>query len=250
MTRELHGRVAVITGSANGVGRAAVMRFLEAGATVVGVDVDEANNAGLASECHAVGDFRAFTADLAHRDQIADVCRKILSDHEHVAILFNNAGAPHFAGWEETDDALWDRMIAINLTAPFLFTRNLLPGLKKAREAAVVHHSSVDGLRGNPSLAAYSVAKGGLTPMTHLMAYEFAPYDIRVNSIISGGIATTMVPADRAGGVIGASALKRLGTPEEVAEVALFLASPRASFMTGSEVHVEGGRIGLTNGTY
>lgn len=251
MSEELAGRVAVISGSASGVGRATAELFVAEGATVIGIDIDQKRNEEL--EQQFPRQVICLTVDIGSPSQVATACLELQVAHPVVDILFNNAAGVQVGTWEQTTPQIWDRMVAVNLSGAFHLTQGVLGALKKSGKGSVIHHSSVDGVLGNPSIAAYSTAKAGLGPMTHLMAWEFAKYGIRVNSIVSGGLDTPMIAlasAEILEKLKSATSLRRLGRAEEIAEVALFLASDRSSFVTGSAITAEGGRIGLTHGTY
>jgi NAD(P)-dependent dehydrogenase (short-subunit alcohol dehydrogenase family) len=145
----------------------------------------------------------------------------------------------------------WERSLRINVTSPLMTTRALLPWLQAARQSAVVHLGSVDGLFGNPRVAAYSAAKGALVPLTHVMAHDLAPFGIRVNCVARALVATPVVPADDPY-LMSIAAATPLGRPADATEVAsavAFLVSDEASYITGSVLTVDGGRTGITRGT-
>jgi NAD(P)-dependent dehydrogenase (short-subunit alcohol dehydrogenase family) len=143
-------------------------------------------------------------------------------------------------------------MIAVNLTHHFRCSKALLPLLKKADRASIIHHASIDAFLGNASIAAYSAAKGGLIPLTHVMAHDLGKYGIRVNSISSGGVrAVTRQSSDDAfQSRVRVTPLGRRGDPHEVAHVALFLAAEWSSYVNAANIVVDGGRTAITQGTY
>ncbi len=248
--RRLEGAVAVITGSASGIGRASARLFARHGATVVGIDRDGAGNDSLAAELRIKGlAIEVHTADVADQVDVARAAEAIADRHERVDVLFNNAGAHVAATLQQTTAQLWQELLDVNLTSAFTCTAALLPCLERSAAASVIHHASLDALFGNPSIAAYSVAKGGLIPLTHVGAHEFGKLGIRVNCIASGGVATGMMIDAMRDHIAQVTPLGRVGDPEEVARVALFLASADSSFVNGAVITVDGGRSGLTAGT-
>lgn len=196
------------------------------------------------------GQASCLTVDVAEEGDVAGMAQ-FCETFGKVDILFNNAGCRDWGSVEECKTADWERVLRVNLTGPFLCTRHLLPLLKRSGAASVIHNGSVDGLYGNPWLPAYSASKGGLVPLTHVMAHEFAKHHIRVNCVAPAGIISGMMPADEKirEGLVMKTPAGRLGTPEEVASAALFLASEESSYITGAILVIDGGRTGITPGT-
>ena len=142
-------------------------------------------------------------------------------------------------------------MIGRNLTSGFLCAKYFLPLMKRAGSGAIINHASIDAILGNPGIAAYSAGKGGVLPLTRVMAHDLAKYNIRVNSISTGGIRNpngTMSKADESR--ITVTPMARMGTAEDVARVALFLASDLSSYVSGANIVVDGGRTATTHGCY
>jgi NAD(P)-dependent dehydrogenase (short-subunit alcohol dehydrogenase family) len=251
-TPALDRRIAVITGSASGIGRATAELFASHGATVVAVDRDAAQNGELVNKLRSRGaSAEALTVDLGDRTALLSAAGELRSRHPVIDVLFNNAGAYEQTSFQDAADEHWDRILAVNLAGAFVLTRELLPALRRSRAASVINNASVDGLHGHPAAPAYSVAKGGLLTMTRALAYDFGGEGIRINSIAPGGIATPMVdaiPPRIREEVARITPLRRLGTPAEVAQVALFLASDASSFITGEAIVVDGGRSSITAG--
>ena len=201
-------------------------------------------------------DATCYQADISDSNEVQRVVGECAKRCGKVDILFNNAGRIVRQSFEETTEALWTEMLAVNLTGQFLCSKYFVRLIKKAGSGSIINHASIDAFLGNPAIAAYSAAKGGLIPLTHVMAHDLAKYNIRVNCICSGGITVprNAVPA-KPGGIAGkaridVTPLQRAGTPEEVAYAALFLASQWSSFVNGASLVVDGGRTGITQGTY
>jgi 3-oxoacyl-[acyl-carrier protein] reductase len=245
----LRDRVAVVTGSASGIGRAAALLFAQEGARVVAIDRADAANARLVADLPGA---ESHTVDLADRIAIAQGAHTIAEAHPRIDVLLNNAGTVTFAPAASATDADWDEMVDPNLRAAFTLTRLLLPSLRASPSASVVNNASVDGLFAHPKAPVYSIAKAGLVAMTRALAHELGRDGIRVNCLATGGIDTPMldgVPSRARQEVARLTPLRRLGTPEEVARAALFLACDDASFVTGAVLTVDGGRTALTAGT-
>ncbi len=250
--RSLEGRTAVVTGSASGIGRASAELFAAAGATIVAVDRDRASNDELVDSLRRDGaQADAQTVDLGDREALVAVARALTERHPRIDVLFNNAGAFAPSPVHGATDDHWEQMVDVNLRSAFLLIRELLPSLARSGVASVINNASVDGLFGHPAAPVYSVAKGGLLTMARAMAYELGRDGIRINSIAPGGISTPMaelMPEPVRAEVARVTPLRRLGAPSEVAQVALFLASDAASFITGEVLVVDGGRNALTGG--
>ena len=261
--KRLEGMNAVITGAASGVGRAASLLFAQEGGAVACVDIDAEMGAETADMVNDEGGSAVFVeTDLTDPAAIDDMARTCMAWQPVLHVLFNNAGVAERAAFDDISVEDWDRQVAVNLTAPFLCSQKLLPALKAAKGAAIIHHGSIDGVLGNPTLVAYSAAKGGLQPLTHVMGYWLAPHGIRVNCINSGalreskqGIPVRLNRDNRAGQPMSdvqrrATPMARPGYVEEAADAALFLASDESSYVNGSVITLDGGRTGLTPGTF
>lgn len=261
--KRLAGKNAVITGAASGVGRATSLLFAREGAAVACVDIDATMGEETATMVRDEGGDAVFIetdlADPAAIDAMAAAC---IDWRKTIHVLFNNAAIAPRAEFEDISLEDWNRQLAVNLTAPFLCSQKLLPALKAANGAAIIHHGSIDGVLGNPTLVAYSASKGGLQPLTHVMGFWLARHGIRVNCINSGalreskqGIPVRLTADNRSGAPMSdvqrhATPMARPGFVEEAADVALYLASDESSYVNGSVITLDGGRTGLTPGTF
>ena len=248
----LKDKIAVITGAGSGVGRTSAILFAREGAKVVCVDINEQTVKEtvdmLTKEKHEAFFIRA---DVSRGDEVrrmAEECGRLV---KKVDVLFNNAGRTSHYNLETTTEENWFDMINTNLTSVFLCSKYLLPLMKAAGSGCIVNHASIDSLHGNMEILGYCAAKGGLIPLTHVMAGELARHHIRVNAICSGGIQTSMTikSQSRTETLLAATPMGRRGTAEEVAYPALFLACDESSYITGASLVIDGGRTALTQGT-
>jgi NAD(P)-dependent dehydrogenase (short-subunit alcohol dehydrogenase family) len=247
----LKDKIAVIAGDAWGLGHATALLFAREGAQVICID----DNAGMAStrtlRIEEV-EVAYFHADVSDATQVQNIARACEQRYAKVDILLNVAGRdPIRQSFEKTTQETWNTMISRNLSSAFVCAQAFLPLMKKAGSGSIINHGSIDGVLGNPSIAAYSAAKGGLLPLTHVMAHDLGKYNIRVNCIASSGprkspIAVSTVDKAR----VAVTPSGRQGTPQDVAGVVLFLASDAAAYVNGSNIVVDGGRTATTHGCY
>jgi NAD(P)-dependent dehydrogenase (short-subunit alcohol dehydrogenase family) len=241
----LENKIAVITGNPYGIGRASAALFEREGASVITIDDSRAGWAGASPTAETPH----FLADVADAKAVAAVVAECAKTVERVDILFNLAGRAVKQSFEDTAEATWNQMIARNLSAAFVCSQRFLPLMKKAPGGVIINHASIDGFLGNPSLAGYSAAKGGVLPLTHVMAHDLGKYGIRVNAISTGGIRDgASRPEDTSR--VRVTPLRRTGTPHDVAGVALFLASELSAYVSGANIVVDGGRTTITQGCY
>jgi NAD(P)-dependent dehydrogenase (short-subunit alcohol dehydrogenase family) len=250
----LHGKVALVTGAAGGIGFATARRFVAEGAAVVLADIDGDQLAMQAGQLAAVG--RPVTV-VAHDVTAEAAWDKLMAEtlnrHGRLDVLVNNAGITVRGNAEEASLDDWHRVLAVNLDGVFLGTRKGIEAMK-ATGGAIVNVSSMLGLVGNPSSAAYCASKGGVRNFTKAAALHCAAqgYPLRVNSVHPGYVETPMLigageshPSETPDGfkarLLSRVPMKRLARPEEIASAILFLASDDASYMTGSELVVDGG---------
>ncbi len=241
----LRNKIAVITGNPYGIGREAAALFASEGAHVICVDDTDK---GWASSDNVKNGRPDFVADVTNAKAVAAVVAQCEA-MGCVDILFNLAGRATKQRFETTTEGTWHEMLARNLTAAFNCSQQFLALLKKGTSAVIINHASIDALLGNPSIAAYSAAKGALLPLTHVMAHDLAKYGIRVNCISTGAIRDGDARASDDARV-KVTPVGRTGTPRDVANVALFLASELSSYVNGANIVVDGGRTTITQGCY
>ncbi len=237
----LAGKVAVITGGARGQGAAEGRLFRTEGAEVYLTDVLTDEGKEVASEIGAT----FYEHDVTDTDRWTEVIEQVMAAHGRIDVLVNNAGIFRIAGLQETDRELWDRIIAINQTGVFLGMQAVAPHMVAAGGGSIINISSIAGLRGAGVAFAYGASKWAVRGMTRGAAQELAPHRVRVNSIHPGIIDTAMAEEfDRAGVrdlVVGQIPMGFPAGADDVASLALFLASDESSYCTGSEFIVDGG---------
>lgn len=246
----LDGRIAVVTGAAGGIGRAIVAALLQAGASVHGLDRDDQ---ALQAMAWTAGErFVPHAVDLADRAALDGVLQRLIERlGGRLDILVNNAGISRVQPFADTDDALLDALMAVNLIAPLRLTRGLLGALAASPHAAIVNIASELALVGQTGYAAYTATKGGILAWTRALAVELAPQRIRANAVCPGPIHTAMLQAefDVAADPLAAQAAEvaaipvgRLGRPGDIAAVVAFLASDAADFVNGAVWAADGGK--------
>ncbi len=241
----LQNKVAIVTGAAGGIGEAIARLFASEGARVLATDVQFEK---LAAWVGATDGIECMRHDVTSEADWLAVAEKAVSVFGKIDILVNDAGVYHpMETTENTPLDAWNRLLAINLTSAFLGAKATLPELKKSGRGSIVNISSIAGMVGGNG-AAYSTSKGGMRLLSKDQAVEFAPFNIRVNSIHPGGVLTPMTqpimppdPAQLDAMMRGMCPLGRIGQPMEIAYGALFLASDEASYVTGSELVIDGG---------
>jgi NAD(P)-dependent dehydrogenase (short-subunit alcohol dehydrogenase family) len=246
MSKRLEGRVALITGGTTGIGLATAKRFAAEGARVV---VTGRNPETLAAARRELGDrAEVVESDAADEAQIAELFTRLARTHGRLDVLFLNAGIARFAPLAEADPRDFEAMWALNVKGPWLALKHALPLLSEG--ASVVVNTSAVNERGLPGTSAYTATKAALRGMIRSVAAELASRKVRVNAVSPGPIETPIfgklgLPAKEAGelvdGIASRVPLGRIGSAEEIAAAATFLASGEASFITGSEIAVDGG---------
>jgi len=252
----LRGKVVVITGAGAGIGRATAMRFAEEGAKIAAWDVSSKAAAQLESAIKWAGGEGCFQAvNVTSSDDIATAVQAVLDRWERVDVLINNAGIVRDAqlvkwngGSPESimSEEMWDSVINVNLKGVFLTTRAVVPHMIKNGGGVILSAASVVGLLGNFGQTNYVASKAGVIGMTRTWARELGRYQIRVNAVAPGFIATDMVramPEKVLQAMIARTPLGRAGTPEDVANTYAWLASDQASFIHGTVISVDGGVV-------
>lgn len=242
---DLSGQVALVTGASQGLGRAMAVSLGGAGAKVACLARNAEKLAETVAAVEAVGgEAVAFPCDVTSGEGVDTVMAAVLEKFERLDILVNNAGITRDTLVPRMEDSDWDDVIATNLRGPFLFTRAATRVMMSQRYGRVINISSVSGLMGNPGQANYSASKAGLIGMTRTVAREFGKRKITVNAICPGMIESDMSAAlgdTILGEVKKRIPANRLGKPEEVADVVLFLASQAGDYITGQVITIDGG---------
>jgi 3-oxoacyl-[acyl-carrier protein] reductase len=241
MGDRLRGKVAIVTGAAKGIGFATAQRFGQEGAIVIVADV---NPEAVKSAAAQIPNSEAHVMNVTDRASIQGVVDQVIQHHGRIDILINNAGITQDARLIKMTEAQFDAVIDVNLKGVFNCTQLIVPHMLEAGSGAIVNASSVVGLYGNFGQTNYSATKFGVIGFTKTWARELGPKGIRVNAVCPGFIATEMVkamPENILKDIEKRSWLGRLGTPEEMANVYLFLASDEASYVNGVALEASGG---------
>ena len=243
----LKGRSALITGGSRGIGRMIAEGFLRAGARVyISARKADACDA-TAAELSAIGPCVSLPADVSTQGGVQQLVASYQQHEQSLDILVNNAGAAWGAPYEDFPESGWDKVVDLNLKAPFFLTQALTPLLKRAATdhlAKVIHIASIDGVSVNPQETySYAASKAGLIHLTRRMALKLAPERIAVSAIAPGAFASTMNKdaRDRGDEIAKRIPLGRIGTPEDMAGAAIFLASRAGDYVVGSTLIVDGG---------
>jgi NAD(P)-dependent dehydrogenase (short-subunit alcohol dehydrogenase family) len=249
---KLTGKVAIVTGAASGIGEATALLFAKEGASVVLADWNDVQGERVARACAGQGAQATFVrTDVSNPDDVERMIRTAVDKYGGLDVIFNNAGIEGEMNKPTADCTLdnWRRVININLDGVFYGMKYAIPEMQKRGGGAIINTASVAGLVGFAGIPAYCASKGGVVQLTKTAALEYATQNIRVNVICPGVIDTQMVERAIGGSEEARKALEsvepvhRFGTAEEVANVALFLASSDSSFCTGAPFIVDGGFV-------
>jgi 3-oxoacyl-[acyl-carrier protein] reductase len=247
----LKGLVSVITGAGSGIGRASALAFAGEGACVVVADLNFASAQKTSQAIGAQGgSSSAFEVDVTNADQVGAMLQHAVEKFGRVDVLFNNAGLPQAATpLEDSEDALFERIMAVNVRGVFNGCRAAIPRMKAQGGGVILNTASTAGIRPRPGLAIYNASKAAVISLTKTLALEVAPYRIRVVSICPVATDTPMLgtflgpDADAARErFVGTIPWGRLNRPEDLAKAAVFLASSEAEMVTGTAFEVDGGR--------
>lgn len=242
----LEGKVALITGAARGIGKALALRFAREGANIAFTDlvIDET---GLQTqkEIEALGvTCKGYASNAADFTQTEEVVKTIMQDFGHIDVLVNNAGITKDGLMMRMSEQQWDAVIAVNLKSAFNFIHAVLPVMLRQRGGSIINMASVVGVHGNAGQANYAASKAGLIALAKSIAQEVGSRGIRANAIAPGFIETAMtaaLPEEIRKEWCQKIPLRRGGKPEDIANVALFLASDLSSYVSGQVIQVDGG---------
>ena len=243
----LTGKVAVITGGGQGIGLGISQAMLDAGATIL-----VAQRSSLPAELADQDKVHWVEADLAQEDSYALIATSVQRSFGQVDALINNAGFMFEKTLDEMQPDEWNRMLAVNLTAPVFLSKHLLPMLRANGGGSIINIGSIEGLAANPEHAAYCATKGGLHSLTRAMAVDLGKDNIRVNAIAPGWIRTALSddyinaqqdPQAAWEGLYQMHPAGRIGEPEDVGKLAVYLASDDSGFVTGQVIVIDGGRM-------
>lgn len=246
---KLKDKVAIVTGAAKGIGWGIAKVFVEEGAKVVVVDWDEVEGPKTAAELGKTGETLFVKCDVSNEDDVKAMIQKTIEKFGRIDILVNDAGVGVYKSVLDTTSAEWDRCLDINLKGQFLCAKYAIPHMQKIGKGAIVNISSVHSFATVNGVAPYAASKGGITALTRNMAIDYGPA-IRVNSIAPGWVLTPLIqsifdsypdPAGQRKSTEEHQVMKRIGRPEDIGRAAAFLASDEASFITGTQLYVDGG---------
>jgi 3-oxoacyl-[acyl-carrier protein] reductase len=245
--KQLENQIAVVTGAGRGIGRAIALKFASEGADVVCVSRTAENSEKTAGEVRALGRKAwALAVDVSDAAAVSAAAEKILTDCGKVDILVNNAGVTRDGLLMRMSDADWDAVLNTNLKGAFLFTKAFTRSFVKQRSGRIINVASIIGLIGNAGQANYAASKAGLIGFTQSVAKELGSRGITANALAPGFIETDMtaaLSAELKANLLKQIPLNSLGQPEDIANAALFLASPGARYVTGQVLTVDGGMV-------
>ena len=243
---DMNGQVAVITGGAQGIGKACAERFLASGAKVAIWDPDTTLAENTIEELSSAGVIKAYDVDVTNVANVDDAVTQVTTDMDRIDILVNNAGVAgaNMATWEYTDEE-WGQVMAINLNGPFHCCRAIIPTMIKNGYGRIINIASIAGKEGNPLASAYSVSKAGVIAMTKSLGKELAEYDIAVNCLTPAAARTAIfdqITEEHINYMLSKIPRGRFVLVDEIAAMVAFMASRENSFTTGGVFDISGGR--------
>ena len=243
-TTEFKGQVALVTGASRGIGRAIAMTLAERGLKVIGTATSEAGAQGIGEALAGFEGCKGIVLNVTDAPGVDAALDAIVKEHGALHVLVNNAGITRDTLAMRMKDEDWDAVIDTNLKAVFRLSRAVMRPMMKQRYGRIVNITSVVGASGNPGQANYAAAKAGVAGMTRALARELGSRNVTVNCVAPGFIDTDMTRAlteEQHNALKAQIPLGRLGQPEDIAQAVAFLASPHAGYITGVELHVNGG---------
>lgn len=239
---KLLDKVAIITGGASGIGAATARLFVQEGAKVVLVDLNEEKGKAFEAELKAQNAEALFVkANITSEEEVKNLYKETIAAFGKVDIVFNNAGIGRVTPTEELEYTEWRNTVNVDLDGVFLVARDAIREMLKSGGGTIVNTASMYGWVGSPGSAAYNAAKGGVINLTRSLALEYATKNIRVNALAPGFIDTPIIPEESKEVLKTMTPMQRLGQAEEMAKAVLFMASDDSSFMTGNVLTVDGG---------
>jgi len=245
----LQGQVAIVTGATAGIGKAIALAFAKNGATVFAIGTNQERGAQVAQEAKELtgrDSILFLQADISDKTQVDQLMQNCLTQYGKIDILVNNAGITRDGLFMKMSEEDWDKVLDVNLKSCFYTCQAVIRPMMKARTGRIINVSSVVGLIGNPGQTNYAASKAGMIGFSKSLAKEIASRNITVNCIAPGFIDTQMtdfLQGDKREALLNSIPMKRMGTPEDVAACALFLASPDCGYMTGQVLTVDGGLV-------
>jgi NAD(P)-dependent dehydrogenase (short-subunit alcohol dehydrogenase family) len=245
--RRLEDKIALVTGAGAGIGRAIAETFAREGAVVAVADLDPVAAKDVAAAIvKANGAATAHEVDVTDTKQVKTLMEALREAHGRLDVLVNNAGVGERADFRHLDDEAWDRVWRVNLDGTVRCAREAFDLLKASGKASVINLSSIMATKHTRQMAVYSATKGAVSALSRSLAVEYAPYGIRVNTLLPGYVETALIGRYISNPMIAKALLtqtplRRFGTPQDIANAALFLASDEAAYITGAALNVDGG---------